>query len=74
MAKKGNIGRVIKTLVGYYPVLAPLTALCILFSAIVIFHSVDIHAERASSIVEKYYKLGDWASAKAEIMPWVSGC
>ena len=35
MAKKGNIGRVIKKLVGYYPVLAPLTALCILFSAIV---------------------------------------
>ena len=71
MAKKGNIGRVIKKLVGYYPVLAPLTALCILFSAIV--SSIpSIFMQNVLSIVEKYYKLGDWSTAKAEIMPWVT--
>ena len=71
MAKKGNIGRVIKKLVGYYPVLAPLTALCILFSAIV--SSIpSIFMQNVLSIVEKYYKLGDWSAAKAEIMPWVT--
>ena len=71
MTKKGNIGRVIKKLVGYYPVLAPLTALCILFSAIV--SSIpSIFMQNVLSIVEKYYKLGDWSTAKAEIMPWVT--
>ena len=71
MAKKGNIGRVIKKLVGYYPVLAPLTALCILFSAIV--SSIpSIFMQNVLSIVEKYYKLGDWSAAKSEIMPWVT--
>ena len=71
MAKKGNIGRVIKKLVGYYPVLAPLTALCILFSAIV--SSIpSIFMQNVLSIVEKYYKIGDWSAAKAEIMPWVT--
>ena len=70
-AKKGTIKRVIKKLVGYYPVLAPLTGLCILFSAIVSAIPA-IFMQNVLSIVEKYYKLQDWAGAKAEIMPWVT--
>ena len=64
------LGRTIKKLFGYYPVLAPLTVACILFSSIVT--SVpSIFLQNVLAIVEKWYTTGDWASAKAEIMPYL---
>ena len=64
------LGRTIKKLFGYYPVLAPLTVACILFSSIVT--SVpSIFLQNVLSIVEKWYTTGDWASAKAEIVPYL---
>ena len=60
----------IKKLFGYYPVLAPLTVACILFSSIVT--SVpSIFLQNVLAIVEKWYTTGDWASAKAEIVPYL---
>ena len=64
------LGRTIKKLFGYYPVLAPLTVACILFSSIVT--SVpSIFLQNVLAIVEKWYTTGDWASAKAEIVPYL---
>ena len=64
------LGRAIKKLFGYYPVLAPLTVACILFSSIVT--SVpSIFLQNVLAIVEKWYTTGDWASAKAEIVPYL---
>ena len=64
------LGRTIKNLFGYYPVLAPLTVACILFSSIVT--SVpSIFLQNVLAIVEKWYTTGDWASAKAEIVPYL---
>ena len=64
------LGRTIKKLFDYYPVLAPLTVACILFSSIVT--SVpSIFLQNVLAIVEKWYTTGDWASAKAEIVPYL---
>ena len=68
---KPPLGRVIKKLFGYYPVLAPLTMLCILFSSIV--SSIpSLFVQNVLSVVEKWYRGGDWASARAEIIPYLT--
>ncbi len=67
-AKKGTLGRVIKTLFKFYPVLVPVIIFCILFAAI--SSAVpDVMIQRIIEIIEKYYKIGDWNSAFAEILP-----
>lgn len=68
--KKGTLGRVIKKLFGYYPVLAPLTIVCILFSSIV--SSIpSIFMQNVLASIEKWYVSKDWESAKAEIIPYI---
>ncbi|MBQ2704092.1 MAG: ABC transporter ATP-binding protein [Clostridia bacterium] len=62
--------RVIKFFFKCYPVLAPLTALCILFSAGV-SAMPSIFIQRVIAAIENWYKTGDWISAKAEIIPAV---
>ena len=62
--------RTVKKYFGYYPVLAPLTIFCILFSAVV--SSVpSLFIQNIISIIEKWFRSGDWASARAEIMPYL---
>ena len=64
------LGRTVKKFFGYYPVLAPLTVVCILFSAIV--SSIpSLFVQNVLTVVEKWYTTGDWASAKAEIVPYL---
>ena len=64
------LGRTVKKFFGYYPVLAPLTVVCILFSAIV--SSIpSLVVQNVLTVVEKWYTTGDWASAKAEIVPYL---
>ena len=68
---KNPLVRVIKKLFGYYPVLAPLTMLCILFSSIV--SSIpSLFIQNILAVVEKWYRGGDWAAAKAEILPYIT--
>ena len=68
---KNPLIRVIKKFFGYYPVMAPLTMICILFSSIV--SSIpSLFVQNILSIVERWYKSGDWASAKAEIVPYIT--
>ncbi len=65
-----SLGRTVKKFFGYYPVLAPLTVVCILFSAIV--SSVpSLFVQNVLTVVEKWYTSGDWAAAKAEIVPYL---
>lgn len=65
------IKRTVKKYFGYYPVLAPLTIVCILFSAIV-SAVPSLFIQNVLSVIEKWYISGDWASAKAEIMPYLA--
>lgn len=70
-AGDGSLLRVIKKFFSYYPVLAPLTMFCILFSATV--SSVpSLFVQNILAIIEKWYRGGDWASAKAEILPYIT--
>ncbi len=62
--------RVIKFFFKCYPVLAPLTALCILFSAGV-SAMPSIFIQRVIAAIEDWYKTGNWQAAKAEIIPAV---
>ncbi|MBP3538813.1 MAG: ABC transporter ATP-binding protein [Oscillospiraceae bacterium] len=65
-----SLGRTIKKFFGYYPVLAPLTMLCILFSAVV--SSIpSLFVQNVLTVVERLYKTGDWAAAKPEIVHYL---
>ena len=57
--------RAVKKLFGYYPRLAPLTAFCILFSAVV--SSVpSLCSQDVLCVIENWDQTGDWASARPE--------
>ncbi len=60
--------RVIKTLFGYYPVLLPLTLLCIVFSALVATLPA-IFNQQIIAAIEEWYISRDWNGAKEVIIP-----
>ena len=65
------LGRAVKKLFGYYPVMAPLTMLCILFSSVV--SSIpSLFIQNVLAVIEKWYRDGNWAAAKAEIAPYIT--
>ncbi len=65
-----SLGRVLKKLYGYYPKLLPLTGFCILFSAVV--SSIpSLFVQNVIATIEKWYRSGDWASARPEIMHYL---
>ncbi len=64
------LARLIKMLFGFYPVLMPVTVVCILFSAAVSAIPA-IFVQNVIAVIEKYSYIGDWAAAKAEIVPLV---
>lgn len=71
---KGNVmktlGRVIKMLFRFYPVLVPVTIFCIIFSAAA--SSVPaIFMQKVLADIETWCDSGDWASAKEQIVPKV---
>ena len=62
---------VVKKFFGYYPVLAPVTMLCILFSSVV--SSIpSLFIQNILSVIEKWYASRDWAAAQAEIVPYLT--
>ena len=70
-ADTAMIKRVFQKFFGYFPVLAPLTVACLLFSALV--RAVpSIFTQKILAVVEKWYQSGDWSSALAEIMPYIT--
>ena len=65
-----SLGRVIKKLFGYYPRLAPLTAILILFSSAV--SSIpSLFVQNILAVIERWYRSGDWASARPEIIRYL---
>ena len=60
--------RIMKTLIGYYPVLVPITVFCILFSAIAAAIP-DIFIQKIIAIIEVWQPDKNWTAAVKEIMP-----
>ena len=66
-APKGVLGRLLKTLFEFYPVLLPITLVCILINAIV--SSVPaVFMQNIIAIVDDTYKSGDWAAVSGQIL------
>ena len=69
-AKRGTFKRLIATLFKFFPVLVPVVAVCIIFSAVV--SSIPtLYMQKIIEIIEQWYKTGDWTSARAAIVPQV---
>lgn len=69
--KKGTIARLLKTMFGFYPVLLPITLVCIVFNAIV--SSIpSVFMQNIISIVETSWQSGDWNGVKSKIFMFVS--
>lgn len=68
--KKGTIGRLLKTMFSFYPVLLPTTVACIVFNAVV--SSIpSVFMQNIISIVETSWKTGDWNGVKTKILTFV---
>ena len=65
-APKGVLRRLIRTVFQFYPVLLPVTLVCILVNAIV--SSVpSVFMQNVIAVVEETYQAGDWAAAAGRI-------
>ncbi len=69
-AKKGTMRRLLREVLAFYPVLIPVTVLCILFSAVV--SSVpSIFMQNVIAQIELHAADGNWAAAKGPILSMV---
>ena len=65
--RKGIIGRLLKTVREFYPVMLPVTVVCIVFSAIV--SSIPaIFMQNIIAVVEENWESGDWSSVGVNIL------
>ncbi len=62
--------RLFKMLFGFFPVLMPVTVACIVFSAVCSCLPA-IFNQKIFAVVEQCYLAGDWAGAKAQILPLI---
>ena len=68
---KGTLGRLLRTLLSFYPVMAPLTLLCILFSAIV--NAIpSIFMQNIIAVIEDSWQAGDWSAVSGQILTLVT--
>ncbi len=67
---KGMLKRLLKMLFGYYPVLLPISILCIVFTAVTSAIPA-IFLQRVIELIGKWQPSGDWAGAAQEILPQV---
>ena len=68
--KSSTIKRILKMLISFYPKLLPLTALCIIFSAIVSVLPA-IFTQKVYEILEVPENLGNWGHVLKEILPLI---
>lgn len=69
-AKKGTMGRIIKTLFEFYPVKLPLVLFGIIFSAVV--SSIpSVFMQNIIAIVEESWQSGDWDSVAGRVAAFV---
>ena len=70
-SKKGVIGRLVKMLFKFFPILAPITVFGILFSSAV--SSIPaVFQQKIIAIIKIHVDSGDWTAARAEIMPLIT--
>ncbi|MDO4294099.1 MAG: ABC transporter ATP-binding protein [Eubacteriales bacterium] len=70
-AKKGTMGRLIRMLFEFYPVLLPLVLVCIIVNALI--SSVPaIFQQNIIAVVEETWQTKDWAQASGRILPLVA--
>ena len=68
--KKGVIRRLLKTMHGFYPVMLPVTVICIVFSAVV--SSVPaIFMQNIIAVVEENWQNGDWEAVSSKVFLYV---
>ncbi|MCQ2456402.1 MAG: ABC transporter ATP-binding protein/permease [Clostridia bacterium] len=70
-AKKGTMGRLLKTVKSFYPVMMPLTIFCIIFSAVV--GSIpSLFMEKVIGVIDTAFKEGTaWSEASGKIFSYV---
>ena len=68
--QKGLLPRIIKDLFKAYPVLVPVTIVCILFSAVTATLPA-IFLQEVISVIEKWQPTKDWSAAVLEITPMI---
>ena len=64
---KGVIGRLIRTLFEFYPVLLPVAIACILVNAIV-SSLPSLFLQNVLAVVEECWQSGDWSAAAERIL------
>ena len=70
-APKGVLFRLLRTLFEFYPVLLPVTLVCILINAIV--SSIpSIFMQNVIAVVDGAYKSGDWTAVAGQIFTYVA--
>ncbi len=69
--KQGTLARLLKMLFKFYPVLVPVTILCIIFSAITAAIP-SIFTQNVVAAIENWVQTGDWETASKTIIPMVS--
>ena len=70
-APKGVLSRLLRTLFEFYPVLLPVTMVCILVNAIVSAVPA-VFMQNVIAVVDESYKSGDWASVSGRILTYVA--
>lgn len=68
--KGGVLKRLIKMLFSFYPVILPLTIVCIVFTAIASAIPA-VFLQKVTELIEKWQTSGNWEAASAEIVPQV---
>ena len=67
---KGVLGRLIRTVFQFYPVLLPVTLICILINAIV--SSIpSIFMQNVIAVVDDTFQSGDWGAASGKIISFL---
>ena len=68
--KDGTLGRLIKMIFSFYPVLLPFTLVCILINAVVTAIP-SLFQQRIIALIEQNWQSGDWAGVSAQILSLV---
>lgn len=71
LIRKGVIGRLLKTIREFYPVIMPVTIVCIIFSAIV-SAVPTIFMQKIIAVIEDNWEIGEWSAISKEITGMVT--
>lgn len=71
LIRKGVVGRLLRTIREFYPVMMPITIVCIVFSAVV-SAIPTIFMQKIIAVVENNWESGAWNAVSREITIWVA--